>query len=45
MSLNGVLRPGHIQLRMLDLDEGVHFYRGRARPAGDGTATKTVACT
>lgn len=27
MSLNGVLRPGHIQLRMLDLDEGVHFYR------------------
>lgn len=27
MALNGVLRPGHIQLRMLDLDEGVAFYR------------------
>lgn len=27
MSLNGVLRPGHIQLRMLDLEEGVRFYR------------------
>ena len=27
MALNGVLRPGHIQLRMLDLEEGVAFYR------------------
>lgn len=27
MALTGVTRPGHIQLRMLDLDEGVAFYR------------------
>jgi catechol 2,3-dioxygenase len=27
MALNGVLRPGHIQIRVLDLDAGVHFYR------------------
>ncbi|MFV0524895.1 MAG: catechol 2,3-dioxygenase [Acidimicrobiales bacterium] len=27
MALTGVTRPGHIQLRMLDLDEGVHHYR------------------
>lgn len=27
MALNGVLRPGHIQIRVLDLDEGVRHYR------------------
>lgn len=27
MALTGVLRPGHVQLRVMDLDEGVHFYR------------------
>lgn len=27
MAITGVTRPGHIQLRMLDLEEGVHFYR------------------
>ena len=26
MALTGVTRPGHIQLRVLDLDESVHFY-------------------
>lgn len=27
MALNGVLRPGHVQIRVLDLNESVHFYR------------------
>ncbi len=27
MAMTGVLRPGHTQIRMLDLEEGVHFYR------------------
>lgn len=27
MALTGVTRPGHIQLRVLDLDEAVRFYR------------------
>jgi len=27
MALTGVIRPGHIQLRMLDLEEGVKHYR------------------
>ena len=27
MALTGVLRPGHIQIRVMDLDEGVHHYR------------------
>ena len=27
MALTGVLRPGHVQLRMLDLEEGVRHYR------------------
>lgn len=27
MALTGVLRPGHVQIRVLDLDEGVHHYR------------------
>lgn len=27
MALTGVLRPGHIQVRMMDLEEGVAFYR------------------
>lgn len=26
MAMNGVLRPGHAALRVLDLDEAVHFY-------------------
>ncbi|HEY3433356.1 MAG TPA: catechol 2,3-dioxygenase [Rhodocyclaceae bacterium] len=26
MGMNGVLRPGHVQLRVLDLEEGVHHY-------------------
>jgi len=26
MAMTGVLRPGHIQIRVLDLDEGVNFY-------------------
>lgn len=27
MAMSGVLRPGHACVRMLDLDEAVHFYR------------------
>jgi len=27
MALTGVLRPGHVQLRVLDLDESLRFYR------------------
>jgi len=27
MAMTGVLRPGHVQLRVMDLDAGVHFYR------------------
>ncbi len=27
MALTGVLRPGHAQLRVTDLDRAVHFYR------------------
>lgn len=27
MALTGVLRPGHAQIRVLDLEQGVHFYR------------------
>ena len=27
MALTGVLRPGHVQIRVMDLDEGVRFYR------------------
>lgn len=27
MALTGVTRPGHVQLKMTDLDEGVRFYR------------------
>ena len=26
MAITGVLRPGHAVLRVLDLDESVHFY-------------------
>ena len=26
MAMTGVLRPGHAQLRVLDLEEAVHFY-------------------
>jgi catechol 2,3-dioxygenase len=27
MAMNGVLRPGHAQLRVLDLEEGIHHYK------------------
>lgn len=27
MAMTGVLRPGHAQVRVLNLEEGVHFYR------------------
>ncbi|MEZ5477723.1 MAG: VOC family protein [Thiolinea sp.] len=27
MALSGVLRPGHIQIRVMNLEEGVHHYR------------------
>jgi catechol 2,3-dioxygenase len=27
MALNGVLRPGHFQMRVLDLDESIKFYK------------------
>ncbi|MDR2188618.1 MAG: catechol 2,3-dioxygenase [Azonexus sp.] len=27
MALVGVMRPGHAQIRVLDLEEGIHFYR------------------
>ncbi|ENO84973.1 catechol 2,3-dioxygenase [Thauera linaloolentis] len=27
MAMTGVLRPGHISLRVLDLEEGINFYR------------------
>ena len=26
MAMTGVLRPGHIQLKVLDMDESVDFY-------------------
>ncbi|MCA0188825.1 MAG: VOC family protein, partial [Proteobacteria bacterium] len=26
MTTTGVMRPGHVQVRVLDLDESVHFY-------------------
>ena len=26
MAINGVMRPGHAQIRVLDIDESVHFY-------------------
>jgi len=26
MAITGVLRPGHMQLKVLDLDEAVEFY-------------------
>ena len=26
MSMTGVLRPGHVQIRVLDMDESVKFY-------------------
>ena len=27
MAMTGVLRPGHLAIRVLDLEEGVHFYK------------------
>lgn len=27
MAMTGVLRPGHISLRVLDLEEGINFYK------------------
>src|SRR5574343_301758 len=27
MATTGVMRPGHVQLRVLDIDESVHFYK------------------
>ena len=27
MAVTGVLRPGHVAIRVLDLEEGVRFYR------------------
>ncbi len=27
MAMTGVLRPGHAQVRVLNLEESVHFYR------------------
>ena len=27
MSMTGVLRPGHVQVRVLDLEESAKFYR------------------
>ncbi|HMW53764.1 MAG TPA: hypothetical protein PKX01_03095, partial [Rhodocyclaceae bacterium] len=27
MAMTGVLRPGHMQLRVLDLEEGVNHYK------------------
>ena len=27
MAMTGVLRPGHVQIRVLDLEEGVRHYR------------------
>ena len=27
MALTGVLRPGHVQVRVTDLEEALHFYR------------------
>jgi catechol 2,3-dioxygenase len=34
MAMTGVLRPGHAQVRVLDLNEAVRFYRD-ARPGGN----------
>ena len=27
MATTGVMRPGHVQIRVLDMDESVHFYK------------------
>lgn len=27
MAITGVIRPGHMQMRVLDLDESIHFYK------------------
>jgi catechol 2,3-dioxygenase len=27
MATTGVMRPGHVQVRVLDLDESVNFYK------------------
>ena len=27
MAMTGVLRPGHISMRVLDLEEGINFYK------------------
>ena len=35
MAITGVLRPGHMQLKVLDLDESVEFYTNVARPGAD----------
>ena len=32
MALTGVLRPGHVQLRVLDLEAAVKHYTRRDRP-------------
>ena len=47
MATTGVMRPGHIQLRVLDLEESVDFYRevlGRdPDPSGIATYTEALA--
>ncbi len=47
MAMTGVLRPGHAQLRVLDLDEGVHHYRdilGMAETGRDDQGRVYLKC-
>jgi len=47
MALTGVLRPGHAQLRVLNLEEGVHHYRdvlGMVETGRDGQGRVYLKC-
>ena len=44
MAMTGVLRPGHISLRVLDLEEGIKFYKdtlGLLETGRDGKQSAT----
>ena len=48
MAMSGVLRPGHMQLKVLDLDESVDFYTNvvgliQTGREGDRACTALVA--
>ena len=46
MAMTGVLRPGHIALRVLDLEEGINFYKNPLGLVGcisnAGTSATTI---